>query len=139
MGNYSREDIIQGRILIKEIWWMENVWYHNVFWTKIIITIQCAGRGLPAWQWRRDRDLHFFSRDFNLVASAVNEHWHQQQYVLKIVFFPRLWMFFSIYFRFFFLPFMILLRYYFFFFCGTDDCHLCNINDPRHGLRTHEG
>ena len=31
----------------------------------------------------------FFSRDFNLVASAVNEHWHQQQYVLKIVFFSK--------------------------------------------------
>ena len=58
----------------------------------------------------RQRFAFFFSRDFNLVASAVNEHWHQEQYVFKIVFFPRLWMFcFSIYFRFFFLPFVIFL------------------------------
>ena len=112
---------------------MENVSYENVFWTKIISIIQCAGRGLPAWQWRRDRDLHFFSRDFNLVASAVNEHWHQEQYVFKIVFFQGFeCAFFQFIFVSSFFLFGILLCYYFFFFCGTDDCHLCNINDPRH-------
>ena len=105
--SYKIHTLIDEKCVISKCFLNKHYKYNSMCWARLTCMAVAA----------RQRFAFFFSRDFNLVASAVNEHWHQEQYVFEIVFFQGFECFvFSIYFRFFFLPFVILLCYYFLLF-----------------------